>query len=74
MKKSIIWKRIGTEKSIGLWWKRTTTYTFIKRLGERGVLKNENGEIIWTASIPDGEENEGFTHLKTDNWEITNIE
>ncbi len=34
----------------------------------------ENGEIIWTASIPDTEENEGFTHLKNDDWEITNIE
>lgn len=28
-----------------LGWKRTTTYTVIKRLGERGVLKNENGTI-----------------------------
>lgn len=28
-----------------LGWKRTTTYTIIKRLGERGVLKNENGII-----------------------------
>lgn len=28
-----------------LGWKRTTTYTVIKRLGERGVLKNENGII-----------------------------
>ena len=26
-------------------WKRTTTYTVIKRLGERGVLKNENGTV-----------------------------
>lgn len=26
-----------------LGWKRTTTYTVIKRLGERGVLKNEDG-------------------------------
>ena len=34
----------------------------------------ENGEIIWTASIPDGEENKGFTHLVNDDWEITNIE
>lgn len=32
-----------------LGWKRTTTYTVIKRLGERGVLKNENG--IVTASV-----------------------
>ena len=28
-----------------LGWKRTTTYTVIKRLGERGVLKNEEGLI-----------------------------
>lgn len=28
-----------------LGWKRTTTYTVIKRLGERGVLKNENGLV-----------------------------
>lgn len=26
-------------------WKRTTTYTVIKRLGERGVLRNDNGTI-----------------------------
>ena len=34
----------------------------------------EDGEIIWTASVPDGEENKGFTHLVIDDWEITNIE
>ena len=28
-----------------LGWKRTTTYTVIKRLGERGVLQNENSVI-----------------------------
>jgi len=28
-----------------LGWKRTTTYTVIKRLGERGVLKSENGMV-----------------------------
>ena len=32
-----------------LGWKRTTTYTVIKRLGERGVLKNEGGLV--TARI-----------------------
>ncbi len=26
-------------------WKRTTTYTVIKRLSERGVLKNEDGVV-----------------------------
>lgn len=33
----------------------------------------ENGEILWNASIPDGEDNEGFTHLRNDDWNITNI-
>lgn len=28
-----------------LGWKRTTTYTVIKRLGERGVLQNQDGMI-----------------------------
>lgn len=28
-----------------LGWKRTTTYTVIKRLSERGVLKNDSGMI-----------------------------
>ena len=28
-----------------LGWKRTTTYTVIKRLSERGVLKNENSIV-----------------------------
>ena len=36
-----------------LGWKRTTTYTVIKRLGERGVLKNVNGTI--TSLISKGE-------------------
>lgn len=35
---------------------------------------DENGEVIWTVSVPDTEENQGFTHLKNDDWEITNIE
>lgn len=34
----------------------------------------ENDEIIWTASVPDEEENKGFTHLVNDDWEIKNIE
>ena len=33
-----------------LGWKRTTTYTVIKRLGERGILKNENGQIMSVIS------------------------
>ena len=31
-------------------WKRTTTYTVIKRLGERGVLQNENGTVTSLVS------------------------
>ncbi|MBO7275610.1 MAG: BlaI/MecI/CopY family transcriptional regulator [Clostridia bacterium] len=33
-----------------LGWKRTTTYTVIKRLSERGVLKNDNGNITSIVS------------------------
>ena len=33
-----------------LGWKRTTTYTVIKRLGDLGVLKNENGTITSLVS------------------------
>lgn len=35
---------------------------------------DKNGEIVWSASIPDGEENKGFTHLTQDDWAITDIE
>ena len=31
-------------------WKRTTTYTVIKRLGERGVLENNTGTITSLVS------------------------
>ena len=33
-----------------LGWKRTTTYTVIKRLGERGILKNEDGLVTSLVS------------------------
>lgn len=36
-----------------LGWKRTTTYTVIKRLGERGILHNDGGTV--TALISKGE-------------------
>ena len=36
------------EQELG--WKRTTTYTIIKRLGERGILKNENGLVTSLVS------------------------
>ncbi|MBQ9614098.1 MAG: peptidoglycan DD-metalloendopeptidase family protein [Lachnospiraceae bacterium] len=34
---------------------------------------DENGAVIWTASIPDNEENKGFTHLIQDGWEVTSF-
>lgn len=34
---------------------------------------NEKEEVVWSASIPDIEENKGFTHLTLDGWTITNI-
>lgn len=36
-----------------LGWKRTTTYTVIKRLEERGVLRNENGVVTSLVSKED---------------------
>ena len=41
------------DKELG--WKRTTTYTIIKRLGERGVLKNENGIVTSLVSKDDAQ-------------------
>ena len=36
-------------------WKRTTTYTIIKRLGDRGVLKLENGIVAALISQEEAE-------------------
>ncbi len=41
-----------------LGWKRTTTYTVIKRLGERGVLKAENGVVTALISQEEAEASE----------------
>ena len=41
-----------------LGWKRTTTYTVIKRLSERGVLKNENGTVTALVSKEEAQERE----------------
>ena len=41
-----------------LGWKRTTTYTVIKRLGERGVLKNEDGTVTALVSKEDAQASE----------------
>ena len=49
---NIIWERapLSTAELIKLCesefkWKRTTTYTVLKRLSERGIFKNENGTV-----------------------------
>ncbi|WP_373209359.1 BlaI/MecI/CopY family transcriptional regulator [Allofournierella massiliensis] len=39
-------------------WKRTTTYTVIKRLSERGVLQNEDGVITSLISKEDAQASE----------------
>ena len=41
-----------------LGWKRTTTYTVIKRLGERGVVKNENGMVTSLISKDEAQASE----------------
>lgn len=41
-----------------LGWKRTTTYTVIKRLAERGVLSNENGTVKALISKEDAQASE----------------
>ena len=41
-----------------LGWKRTTTYTVIKRLGERGVLKNEDGLVTSLVSKEEAQAHE----------------
>lgn len=39
-------------------WKRTTTYTVIKRLSERGVLQNEDGVITSLVSKEEAQASE----------------
>ncbi len=39
-------------------WKRTTTYTVIKRLCERGVLKNEEGTVTSLVSKDEAQASE----------------
>ena len=46
-------------------WKRTTTYTVIKRLGERGVLKLENGIVTSLISREDVEKAEIETFVES---------
>ena len=41
-----------------LGWKKSTTYTVIKRLGERGVLKNEGGTVTALVSREEAQASE----------------
>lgn len=60
------------KKGERIWLENLDGYTDLRGLTITAL--GENGETIWTASIPDEEENKGFTHLVNDDWEITNIE
>ena len=60
------------KKGERIWLKNLDGYTDLRGLTITAL--GENDEIIWTASVPDEEENKGFTHLVNDDWEITNIE
>ena len=46
-------------------WKRTTTYTIIKRLGDRGVLKLENGIVTALISQEEAEAAEIDTFVES---------
>ena len=46
-------------------WKRTTTYTVMKRLGERGVLKLENGVVTALISKEEAEAAEIETFVES---------
>ncbi len=61
----IMWERepVSTTEMVKLCqerlgWKRTTTYTVIKRLGERGILKMENGIVTALVSQEEAEASE----------------
>ena len=41
-----------------LGWKRTTTYTVLKRLCERGILKNDNGTVTSLVTREEAEASE----------------
>lgn len=48
-----------------LGWRRTTTYTVIKRLGDRGVLKLENGVVTALISKEEAESAEIDTFVES---------
>lgn len=46
---------------------------FLDLRGVSFTALDEAGQIIWQASIPDSEDNTGFTHLRNNDWNVTNI-
>lgn len=48
-----------------LGWKRTTTYTVIKRLGERGILRLDNGVVTSLISREEAEKSEIETFVES---------
>ena len=60
--KAVDLAKLSLEK---LAWKRTTTYTIIKRLGERGVLKLENGVVTALISKEEAEAAEIETFVES---------
>ena len=50
---------------VQLAWKKSTTYTVIKRLGERGVLKLENGVVTALISKEEAEAAEIETFVES---------
>ena len=60
------------KKGERIWLENLDGYNDLRGLTITALGKN--GEIIWSASIPNTAENNGFTHLTQDDWVITNIE
>ena len=60
------------KKGERIWLEHLNGYTDLRGLTITAL--GENGEIIWTASIPNEDENKGFTHLVNNDLEITDIE
>ena len=60
------------KKGERIWLENLDGYSDLRGLTITALGKN--GEIIWSASIPNTAENNGFTHLTQDDWVITNIE
>jgi len=60
------------KKGERIWLENLDGYNDLRGLTITALGKN--AEIIWSASIPNTAENNGFTHLTQDDWVITNIE